>query len=175
MSIVPNRYGGGSLTNKHGLQFEQTVSLNEALINAGFSVYNDGTVSKNGVIVGYSREKHKFRKFLEIQGVNLSVNSDILLPDDAFINNMNKVVYIIEKKYQNGNGSVAEKIQTCEYKKRQYEKLVYQMSFKVEYIYILSDFFRQPKFSDALAFIKSKKCQYFFNSLPLEVLGLDSI
>ena len=34
----PNRYGGGSRTNRNGLHFEQTTSLNEALRNAGFEI-----------------------------------------------------------------------------------------------------------------------------------------
>lgn len=172
MPRVPNRSGGGSLTNAHGLLFEQTTSLDEALRHEGFVVSEIGEVYCNHRLIGYSKAKYKFRKFLEINGVDLSVNSDVLLPDDAFINIDNKTVYIIEKKFQKGSGSVAEKIQTCEYKKMQYFKLVKQMNYNVEYVYILNDFFDDPKFNNVLEFIRSKGCYYYFNELPLQFLGI---
>lgn len=172
MAKKPNKHGGGALTNANGLLFEQTTSLDEALRQNGYSVSDTGEVKYNNVLIGYSRAKYKFRKYLKENNVNLEINSDILLPDDTFINTKNKTVYIIEKKFQSGSGSVAEKIQTCEYKKQQYQKLVSQMGYEIEYAYVLCDFFKNPKFSDALKYIKSKKCYYFFNELPLKFLGL---
>lgn len=172
MSRIPNTHGGGAATNANGLLFEQTTSLNDALINSGYLVSGAGEVYYDGSLIGYSKSKYKFRKFLELNGVDLSVNSDVLLPDDAFINIGNKTVYIIEKKFQQGSGSVAEKIQTCEYKKIQYSNLVKQMGYNVEYVYILNDFFDNPKFNDVLKFIRSKGCYYYFNELPLQFLGL---
>ena len=94
------------------------------------------------------------------------------MPDDTFTNIGNRTIYIVEKKFQNGSGSVAEKIQTCEYKKLQYMKLISQMGYDTVYVYILSDFFNDPKFADVLKFINSKGCYYFFNELPLDFLGL---
>lgn len=173
MARIPNTHGGGAATNANGLLFEQTTSLNDALIAKGYTVKSDGKVcNSKGLVLGYSKSKHKFRKYLEEQGVNLNVNSDVLLPDEAFINIMNKTVYIIEKKFQNGSGSVAEKIQTCEYKKIQYFKLVSQIGYNVEYLYVLSDFFDEPKFADVFDFIISKGCSYYFNEIPLNYLGL---
>lgn len=172
MPRIPNKHGGGSLTNVHGLIFEQTTSLDEALRRSGYDVSDTGEVYYDDCLIGYSKAKHKFRKYLEINGVDLSVNSDVLLPDDAFINIGNKTAYIIEKKFQKGSGSVAEKIQTCEYKKMQYSKLVKQMGYNVEYVYILNDFFDDPKFNDVLEFIRSKGCYYYFNELPLQFLGI---
>ena len=106
------------------------------------------------------------------QTTSLDVNSDVLLPDDTFTNIGNRTIYIVEKKFQSGSGSVAEKIQTCEYKKLQYMKLISQMGYDTVYVYILSDFFNDPKFADVLKFINSKGCYYFFNELPLDFLGL---
>ncbi len=173
MSRIPNKHGGGAATNANGLLFEQTTSLNSALDANGYKVSDDGKVyNSKGLFLGYSKSKYSFRKFLEECGVDLSVNSDILLPDDAFINSKNNTVYIIEKKFQSGSGSVSEKIQTCEYKKIQYKKLVSQIGYQVEYIYILSDFFDNPKFADVLHFIESKGCHYYFNELPLRFLHI---
>jgi len=36
MARHANIYGGGALTNAHGLYFEQTTSLNDALVNQGY-------------------------------------------------------------------------------------------------------------------------------------------
>lgn len=41
MPRIPNTHGGGALTNAHGLLFEQTTSLNAALINNGYSIKSD--------------------------------------------------------------------------------------------------------------------------------------
>lgn len=172
MPRTPNTHGGGALTNANGLHFEQTTSLDAALQRKGYVVSSTGEVYCNDEIIGYSKAKHKFRKFLEAKGVDLSVNSDVLLPDDTFTNIENRTIYIVEKKFQSGSGSVAEKIQTCEYKKLQYMKLISQMGYDTVYVYILSDFFNDPKFADVLRFINSKGCYYFFNELPLDFLGL---
>lgn len=172
MPRTPNTHGGGALTNANGLRFEQTTSLDNALQNNGYIISESGEVYADNTLIGYTKAKHKFRKFLEAHGVDLSVNSDVLLPDDAFINIRNTTVYIVEKKFQSASGSVAEKIQTCEYKKLQYTKLISQMGYNTVYVYLLSDFFNDSKFSDVLNFINSKGCYYYFNELPLDFLGL---
>lgn len=172
MPRTPNTHGGGALTNANGLHFEQTTSLDAALQRKGYVISSTGEVYYNNILIGYSKAKHKFRKFLEASGVDLSVNSDVMLPDDTFINIRTRTVYIVEKKFQSSAGSVAEKIQTCEYKKLQYTKLISQMNYDTVYVYILSDFFNDPKFDDVLDFIISKGCYYFFNELPLDFLGL---
>lgn len=173
MPRTPNMFGGGALTNAHGLLFEQTTSLNAALINKGFRLASDGRVcNSKGLVLGYSKSKHSFISFLIEHNVDLSVNSDTLLPDDSFINIRNSTVYIVEKKFQNVAGSVDEKLQTCLYKKRQYQKLVSQMEYEIEYIYVLSDWFKRPKYRDVLNFIDDVGCLYFFNELPLRILGI---
>ena len=40
MARTPNKHGGGAQTNRNGLHFEQTTSLNDALIQAGYDVEN---------------------------------------------------------------------------------------------------------------------------------------
>lgn len=94
------------------------------------------------------------------------------MPDDAFINIRNRTVYIIEKKFQSVAGSVDEKLQTCLYKKTQYEKLVSQTEYDIKYICVLNDWFRQDKYCDVLSYIKYVGCSCFFNELPLYFLGI---
>lgn len=173
MPRTPNTHGGGALTNANGLHFEQITSLTDALINEGFRLSQDGRVcNSKGLVLGYSKSKRAFIRFLEEKNVDLTVNSHTLLPDDAFINIINKTVYIIEKKFQSVGGSVDEKLQTCLYKKMQYKKLVSQMEYDIKYIYVLSDWFKQDKYYDVLSYIEYVGCSYFFNELPLRYLGI---
>ena len=58
-----------------------------------------------------------------------------LLPDEAFVNNITRTIYIIEKKFQHRAGSVDEKLQTCDFKLKQYKKLANLVGFDIEYIF----------------------------------------
>ena len=95
-----------------------------------------------------------------------------MLPDNALYVIVNNTMFIIEVKHQEVNGSVDEKLQTCDFKKKQYIKLLSELNYEVEYIYILDDWFRQPKYKDVLDYIISVNCKYYFNYIPLQKLGL---
>ena len=47
-----------------------------------------------------------------------------------------------------------------------------QVNIDVEYIYLLSDWFKNPKYKDVLDYIISMHCQYYFEYIPLTKLGL---
>ena len=81
-------------------------------------------------------------------------------------------MFIIEMKFQQGPGSVDEKLQTCDFKKKQYKKLMSQLNIEVEYIYVLDNWFKKPGYKDTLDYVISSGCQYYFNYLPLQKLGL---
>ncbi len=173
MPKQPNRFGGGARTNYNGLRFEQTTSLQEALENAGFRVINQ-CVYRNGEKVGLLVPQRKFySQFLEKAGVDYrEYNSKRWLPDEAFVNDETRTVYIVEKKFQNTHGSVDEKLPNCGFKKREYEKLVHPLGYRVEYMYVFNDWFRDPQYRDTLEYIMDSGCKYFYNSVPLEALGL---
>ena len=170
-----NTVGGGNQTNINGLAFEQATTLEESLLNAGFIVDENDFVYIGEQKIGLLAEKHLFYKnFLEPNGINYKkIISKKLLPDDCLINLRNKTVYIIEKKFQKRAGSVDEKLQTCGFKKKQYTKLVSAISFKVEYIYLLCDWFKQNQYKDVLEYIKEQLCDYHFNVIPLEALDIE--
>ena len=67
-----------------------------------------------------------------------------------------------------------EKLQTCDFKRKQYLKLVQALELKVEYVYVLNDWFKDPSYKDVLDYINSVNCHYKFNELPLAWLGLPS-
>ena len=85
---------------------------------------------------------------------------------------INNTVFIIEVKHQQVAGSVDEKLQTCDFKKKQYIKLFSELNYKVEYVYILDDWFRQDQYKDVRDYIISVGCRFYYNYIPLQELGL---
>ncbi len=95
-----------------------------------------------------------------------------LLPDDALLVIVRETLFIIEVKYQQVAGSVDEKLQTCDFKRKQYLKLVSSLGLKVEYVYVLNKWFKKPEYKDVLDYIHSVNCHYKFEELPMAWLGL---
>ncbi len=78
----------------------------------------------------------------------------------------------MKKNRQKNKNILKRELQTCDFKKKQYKKLMAPLNIEVEFIYILSDWFKQPKYKDVLDYIISVGCQYYFNYLPLKKLGM---
>ena len=168
--------GIGGANTKSGLHFEGKVDFLEALKTVkGYEIKDDGSILFEGKVVALNLRKYKLYEFLESKGVNhKEILSKRLLPDDAILVLNTNSFYVIEIKFQQVAGSVDEKLQTCHFKKRQYEKLMNSLGVKVEYIYILSDWFQAPAYKDVLAYIKEVDCDYFFEEITLNRLGLPS-
>jgi hypothetical protein len=127
----------------------------------------------NGKLVARAFKKHDFYRFLEENGIKWEkIISKKLLPDDALLVIVRETLFIIEVKYQQVSGSVDEKLQTCDFKRKQYLKLVRSLELKVEYVYVLNDWFKDPSYKDVLDYINSVNFHYKFNELPLAWLGL---
>ena len=94
------------------------------------------------------------------------------LPDSVFVNDLNNTVYVIEKKFQEGGGSVDEKLQTCDFKKQIYERLLKSLNVRVEFYYILNDWFRKEEYSDVFNYIHKVGCKKFINFIPFKELGI---
>lgn len=170
-----NIYGGGARTNANGLRFEQETSLADALNNVGYKITNRNIIKdKFGNCLGIIAQKHAFYKLiLEPEGIDWrNYISKLLLPDEALLNFANNTVYIIEKKFQHNSGSVDEKLQTCDFKKKQYQKLFSDTDYTVEYLYVCNDWFAQPSYRDVHEYIDSVGCHIFFNEIPLNFLDL---
>ena len=168
--IEGGKGGGNTLT---GLNFEKEKDILELLSNTqGYSV-NGHVILYNNKEVARSYRKNSLYIFLESQGVKHSeIISKRLLPDEALYVVVNNTMYILEIKFQKVSGSVDEKLQTCDFKKKQYQKLFAPLNYEIEYMYILSDWFNCPEYKDVLAYINSVGCQYYFGYLPLQKLGL---
>lgn len=170
-----NIHGGGARTNENGLRFEQETSLEHALINAGYTITSRNTIKDEyNNCIGIIAPKHSFyKRILEPEGIDWQdYISKKLLPDEALLNFANNTVYIIEKKFQHDSGSVDEKLQTCDFKKKQYQKLLRDTPYDVEYLYVCNDWFEQPCYYDVHDYIHSVGCHIFYNAIPLNFLGL---
>lgn len=162
--------GGNTIT---GLNFEKETDILDLLRKKnGYKIVNN-IIFYEGKEIAKSFKKNSLYKFLEAKGVNYkNILSKKLLPDEAIYVIINNTLFIIEVKFQKVAGSVDEKLQTCDYKRKQYAKLMAPLNIEVEYIYILSDWFRNPAYKDTLDYIISVGCQYYFKYLPLQKLGL---
>ena len=170
--MIKGGKGGGNTTS--GSVFELKVDLATALANMKNIEVDDYEVKKNGKLIGnVFKEYSLYEHFIKKNNINWKDRiSKRLIPDDAYFCIKTRTLTIIEKKFQSGSGSVDEKIQTCDFKKKQYEKLVKGLSVKVQFVYVLSDWFNDDKYRDALSYIKQVKCDYYFNKLPLNLLNL---
>lgn len=168
--IKDGKGGSNTLT---GLNFEKEKDILSLLkITKGYSI-REGAILYEGKEVGRSYKKHSLYNFLASKGINYSeIISKRLLPDEALYVIVNNTLFILELKFQNVAGSVDEKLQTCDFKKKQYRKLMAPLNIEVEYIYILNDWFKNPAYKDTLDYVISVGCQYYFNYLPLQKLGL---
>jgi hypothetical protein len=163
--------GGGN--TKTGLVFEGNTDLSEFLnAQKGYKV-EAGKVYFQDELVARIFKKHGFYKFLdELQIDWKSLISKKLLPDDSIFVIIANTLFIIECKFQQVAGSVDEKLQTCDFKRKQYQKMLAKANIEVEYIYLLSDWFKKPEYKDVLDYIHSVHCYYFFEYIPLIKLGL---
>lgn len=170
--MIKNGIGGGNTTT--GLVFETKTDLKTLINNIhNYNVDEENIVYYKGKKVGMIFVKNALYKFLKNNGVNWKdYLSKKLLPDNSIYVILNNTFYVIECKYQQVAGSVDEKLQTCDFKKKQYKRLMASLNFEVEYIYILSDWFRKPEYKDVLTYIHSVGCDYYFNYIPLQRLGL---
>lgn len=169
-----NVVGGGNKTNVHGLAFEQETTLAEALTKVGYILTPNNLIYLGKKNVGKLTQKYSlYKDVLQPNGINWkTIISKKMLPDDCFVNYRNKTIYVIEKKFQSSPGSVDEKLQTCDFKKKQYQKLFKSIGYKVKYIYLLCDWFKKPEYRDVLQYIKDVGCEYYFNEIPLDKLHL---
>lgn len=162
--------GGNTIT---GLIYEGEVDLSTYLAKQKDYDIDGTNVLYKGKVIAYIFKKHEFYYFLEKNNIDWKqLISSKLLPDNCIYVIVNNTLFIIEVKNQNVAGSVDEKLQTCDFKRKQYKKLLSQLNIEVEYIYILSKWFKNPQYKDVLDYIISVNCQYYFDYIPLQKLGL---
>jgi len=170
ITIINNRGtgAGGANTNVNGLQYESLTDLNPVEVNLSTRIRNG--IHNEVAFEGYSRKfilanksmLHKYMKQIGELNPDLIPASGCKEPDEAYIETEQKVVFIIEKKFQQGHGSVDEKIQTGHFKAEHYAELF--PKYKVHYIYCLSDWFKRDEYKSPLRYLKKHNIPVFWGS-----------
>lgn len=166
--------GVGGANTKTGLYFEGKVDFLTFIRKQKNYKVQGNTIFYNGEKVALSFRKNGLYKYLKENGIDYRrFLSKRLLPDDVIFVITNNTFFILEVKFQEVAGSTDEKLQTCDFKIKQYRKLLARLNVEVQYIYILSDWFKKPEYKDVLDYIVSVNgCSYYFNYLPLQKIGL---
>jgi hypothetical protein len=157
---------GGAKTNKNGLPYEELTELkeddrykNKETIKIEKKNLNKVQIDNQefmklskGELKGYMKHHKKF-----------NIKSEkTLQPDECYVDEVNKIINIIEKKFQQCAGSVDEKIQTGPFKiwfyKEQYP------DYEIRYCYCLSDWFRSDKYKPEMRFLKEYNIEVFWGS-----------
>lgn len=169
--MIKDGIGGGNTIT--GLIYEAKVDLATFLnTQSQYTVINTKVYFKNKLIARLFK-KHALYTFLKEVGIDWKKHiSKQLLPDNCIYVITNNTAFIKEVKHQEVAGSVDEKLQTCDFKKKEYIKLFSELNYRVEFYYILDKWFLQDKYKDTLDYIISVGCKYFFNYIPLQELGL---
>lgn len=175
--------GTGGANTRTGLDFEKKVDLIKAFENLpSYSLKIRPKKGKNrpsydiyfrnlhvGIIFTYS----DLFAFLKEKGNDQEqIWQKKLQPDKVFYNLLNETIYIIEVKYQDTEGSVDEKLQTCDFKRKKYVALLNGLSIDIEYIYVLSDWFKKDDYKEVLEYVAAEGCKFYFNEIPLNKLSL---
>tara|TARA_B100000524_G_scaffold341574_1_gene235786 strand:+ start:76 stop:786 length:711 start_codon:yes stop_codon:yes gene_type:complete len=154
---------GGSNTNKNGLPYEKITELkNEYTIIDSKKHYKKikfNNSDKEFIIVKQSG----LFKYMENK-----INKDIVKahgcknPDECFIDELDKRIFIIEKKFQQTGGSVCEKIQTSNFKIWQYSR-TFCHKYKIIFCYCLSNWFKENCKAE-IEYLKFNKVPVFWGS-----------
>lgn len=170
--MIKSGKGGGN--TRTGLVFEGKTDLATFLNGQPhYAVIGHNVFYDNEKVAEIYKKNGFYSIFLA--ELNIEWNKYIskkLLPDDSIFVLLNNTLYIIECKHQQVAGSVDEKLQTCDFKRKQYKKLMAAANIDVEYIYLLDEWFRKPQYKDVLDYIQSVNCDYYFEYIPLKRLGL---
>lgn len=167
--------GIGGANTKTGLLYEGHVDLLTFISSRKDYLVKNHSVLYKGKEVAKTFKKHELYVYLQENRIDYKKYiSKKLLPDDSIFVIVNNTFFILEIKHQVVAGSTDEKLQTCDFKIKQYRKLLSRLNVEVEYIYILNaDWFGKPAYRDVLDYIISiKGCSYYFDYLPLQKIGL---
>jgi len=136
---------GGANTNKTGLFYENTTSLMDM-----YTVLSECTSEKKTSTVQYIKfnnytqtyvyaSKNDFIKYMDPDKKNEYAHG-CKSPDECYIDETNKKIFIIEKKYQAVSGSVCEKIQSGPFKQWHFTRIFPE--YRIIYMYCLNDWFK---------------------------------
>lgn len=133
---------GGANTNANGLPYESMTDLSDryTVVDVNTNIKNIKFANSEKIFVTPIRKSRFLPMMSNELDQNITLAHGCKQPDEVYVDRINHVLFIIEKKFQNSTGSVCEKIQTPHFKKWQYERMF--PAYNIAYIYCLSDWFR---------------------------------
>ena len=179
LSAFHNEEAGVSLYQVNCIPFMEEIARKHTKVDflsflKQIPGYEYQKIYYQGNLVARCFKKHQFYIFLKEHDIDWEkIISKKLLPDNALLGIIRETLFIIGVKYQQGEVSVDEKLQTCDFNRKQYLKLVASLPLKVEYVYVLIDWFNNPKYKDVLDYIHSVNCHYKFKEPLLQFRRLD--
>jgi hypothetical protein len=140
--INKGKGAGGSNTNNNGLPYEKITDLSDRLTVIKESKYSQDIFFKHCEKKMIRTKQSNLFKCMEKHiDKNIEKAHGCKNPDECYIDEENKNIFIIEKKFQQCKGSVCEKIQTPDFKIWQYKRTFPE--FNIVYIYCLSEWFKK--------------------------------
>ena len=136
---------GGANTNKNGLPYEILTDLESeyekvATKNCKHTYDIRFHVDEDEIFI-VTKQSSLFKVMDKHINKNVTKAHGCKNPDECFIHEKSKSIFIIEKKFQQISGSVCEKIQTSHFKKWQYSRTFPE--YNIHYVYCLSGWFKE--------------------------------
>lgn len=157
---------GGDKTNKNGLPYEELTELKENERYKNFKMIQIKKKDLQKVKIDdneYIKVTKNELKLYMVHNKQFNTESEkTLQPDECYIDEKNKVINIIEKKFQQCTGSVDEKIQTGPFKIWYYKKLYPE--YNIKYCYCLSDWFKDKKYKPEMRYLNENNIKVFWGS-----------
>ena len=135
---------GGANTNNNGLPFEELTDLHtefQTISELKYSSLIRFNYPYHEKTYQYTKQYNFFKCMQNEINTEIPKAHGCKRPDECYIDTKKKVIFIIEKKNQQGTGSVCEKIQTSDFKLWQYRRTF--PGYEIVYIYCLAAWFRE--------------------------------
>jgi hypothetical protein len=181
---------GGAYTSRQGSTFEILTDekLLKEMTNSGYvekdvhrlsgahgPIHGRTMQSASGDTVEFFYKTGLYRIFFATHGIDYhEYFSARLEPDTAIYSHSTKVLTIVEKKQMTVGGSVAEKLQTCDYKRHYYETLTRDLGIEVDIKWLLGEYFKQQQvqLKSVYEYMLSKGSNYYFDLIKLQDLRI---
>jgi len=155
---------GGANTTINGLSFENKTSIENKLLENNYIKVIMDTKKKYGYYFEYKNNNNKiiymtqagFKLYFK-KTFNIEVYKQ---PDEAFLifSNNEYHLKILEKKNQNTDGSIEDKLKTGQFNRREYEKMLNKyVLFNISYAFCISHFLQEKFESNKIKYKNMKE------------------
>lgn len=153
---------GGAKTNENGLSYEEITDLIDKItITKELNTSNIIKFNRSEKSFIRTKQANLFKCMKDKSNKNIAKAHGCKNPDECYIDEEFKNIFIIEKKFQQCSGSVCEKIQTPDFKLWQYSRTF--PDYTIIYIYCLSDWFKKNCIAE-LEYLNFKNIHFFWGS-----------